>query len=132
MKINRPDNLHPPALPSSYKTDGQNGFRQIFDSAIDKVGETTAALSDDSKMTVIEHGDKLLNLLDNYVRELNDPSKTLKEIGPLVDRIEKEVSLMETKSASKVFDDKELTGIIKDLTVTANVAVCKFQRGDYI
>jgi len=112
--------------------DGDCGFEQVFDKKINEMNAATMSASMGSKADVIKHGDKILNLLDNYTRELADPAKTLKDIGPLVKNIEKEVSLIEAESADAVHNDKALKKIIKDLAVTANVAVYKFHRGDYI
>ena len=81
---------------------------------------------------VEENSDKIIHLLNDYARELTDPSKTLKNIEPLVESIRKEVSLIEAKTADKTHDDTELERFVKDLAVTANVAVFKFYRGDYI
>ena len=71
-------------------------------------------------------------MLDDYVRELTDPVKTLKDIEPLVESIRKEVNSIEAEAAEKGYNDNELERIIKDVTITANVAMFKFHRGDYI
>jgi hypothetical protein len=63
---------------------------------------------------------------------LADPARTLKDIRPIVDRIEKEVTLMESEALGNVQNDKVLDGLVKDLAVTAKVAMYKFHRGDYI
>jgi len=131
MDINRIGNLYGAKLPSSNKIDRDNGFKQIFDRKLTEIDATTIQTSVDSKANVIEHSDKILNLLDDYARELTDPAKTLRDIGPLVETIEKEVSLIEATAVDKV-NDKELETFIKDLAVIANVAVFKFHRGDYI
>jgi hypothetical protein len=132
MNIKKIDDLYKPNVSSSNKTGGKHGFKQIFDRTLNEINPTPAPGPIDDKINVIEQGDKILNLLDDYARQLTDPGKTLKDIGPLVDRIEKEVRLIETEAAAKVRDDQELETIIKDLSITANVAVLKFQRGDYI
>jgi len=132
MDINKIDNSYKANLPSSNKTDRDNGFKQIFDRTLNEVNAATAPAPVDSKTNVIEHSDKILNLLDDYARQLTDPGKTLKDIGPLVERIEKEVSLIEKQTAANVHNDRELEAFVKDLAVTANVAVLKFHRGDYL
>ncbi len=48
------------------------------------------------------------------------------------ENIKEEVSLIEAKAADKTNHDHELERFIKDLAVTANVAVFKFYRGDYL
>lgn len=132
MDINKIYDSFSGQLSSSKKVDSDNGFKQVFDKKINEVNAATMLSPVGNKADVIEHGDKILNLLDDYTRELVDPAKTLKDIGPLVKNIEKEVNLIQAESADKVHNDKELEKIIKDLTVTANVAVYKFHRGDYI
>ena len=132
MDINGIDNLYKAKLSSSHKIDKNNGFRQIFDGKIAKLNPTTISTPVDSKADVLERGDKILNLLDDYAIGLNDPAKTLKDIGPLVKSIEKEMSLIEAEAADKFHNDKELEKLIENLAVTANVAVLKFRRGDYI
>ena len=76
--------------------------------------------------------EKILNLLDHYAGDLADPARTLKDIRPLVDSIEKEVTLMESEAVNKVQNDKALDRLVKDLAVTAKVAMYKFNRGDFI
>ena len=117
---------------SSKKVDSDCGFKQVFDKKINEMNAATMNTPVGSKADLIKNGDKILTLLDDYTRELADPAKTLKDIGPLVKIIEKEVSLIEAKSADTVHNDEALEKIIKDLAVTANVAVYKFHRGDYI
>lgn len=117
---------------SSKKVDTGNRFKQVFDKKLNEINATIVTPPIGSRSDVIEQGDKILNLLDDYARGLADPTKTLKDIGPLVKNIEKEVSLIKTEASEKIHNDKELEKFIKDLAVTANVAVFKFHRGDYI
>jgi len=132
MDINRIYDLIQGQQSSPKKMDSDCGFKQVFDKKINEINEATMSTSIGGKADVIKHGDKILNLLDDYTRDLADPAKTLKDIGPLVKNIEKEVSLIEAESADAVHNDEALKKIIKDLAVTANVAVYKFHRGDYI
>ena len=46
--------------------------------------------------------------------------------------IEKEVDIFETKRADHTGLDEEMEGFAEDLAITANVAMLKFKRGDYI
>jgi hypothetical protein len=116
----------------SKKVDSDCGFKQVFDKKINEMDAATMNTPMGSKADLIRSGDKILTLLEDYTRELADPAKTLKDIGPLVKIIEKEVSLIQTTASDTVYNDKALEKIIKDLAVTANVAVYKFHRGDYI
>ena len=131
MDINKIGNSFQAKLSSTAKVDN-NQFKQIFDKKLDELQTTPSLAPVDSKSDVIVQSEKILNLLDDYAGELADPSRTLKDIRPLVDSIEKEVSLMESEAVNKVQNDKALDSLVKDLAVTAKVAVYKFHRGDYI
>ena len=131
MDINKIDNSFLAKLSSTAKVD-DNQFKQIFDKKLDELHTTPSLSSVDSKSDVIVQSEKILDLLDNYAGELADPSRTLKDIRPLVDSIEKEVTLMESEAANKVQNDETLDRLVKDLAVTAKVAMYKFHRGDYI
>jgi hypothetical protein len=131
MDINKIDNSFQAKLTSTAKVDN-NQFKQIFDKKLDELQTTPSLAPVDSKSDVIVQSEKILNLLDNYAGELADPSRTLKDIRPLVDSIENEVSLMESEAVIKVQNDKALDSLVKDLAVTAKVAMYKFHRGDYI
>ena len=132
MDIREIDNIYKAKLSSSNKINKDHGFKQVFDRKLSEINATTPQTPVDSKAHVLEHSDKILTLLDNYARDLIDPAKTLKDIEPLVNSIENEVSLVEAEAADKTHNDKDLARFIKDLAVTANVAAFKFHRGDYI
>ena len=131
MDINKIGNSFQAKLSSTAKVD-DNQFKQIFDKKLDELHTTPSLSPVDSKSDVIVQGEKILNLLDHYAGELADPARTLKDIRPLVDSIEKEVTLMESDAVNKVQNDKVLDRLVKDLAVTAKVAMYKFHRGDYI
>ena len=132
MDINKIGNSFQAKLSSTAKIDDDNQFKEIFDQKLDEIHTTTSPCPVDSKSDVIVQSEKILNLLDHYAGDLADPARTLKDIRPLVDSIEKEVTLMESEAVNKVRNDKALDGLVKDLAVTAKVAMYKFHRGDYI
>ena len=132
MDINKIGNSFQAKLSSTAKVDDDLQFKQIFDQKLDGLHPTTNPCPVDSKSDVIVQSEKILNLLDRYAGELADPARTLKDIRPLVDSIEKEVTLMESEAVNKVKNDKTLDRLVKDLAITAKVAMYKFHRGDYI
>lgn len=132
MDINSIKDLSKAGFPSSQEINKDKGFGEIFDRKIAELNVTETLIPAGDKAEVIEHGNRILDLLDDYTSELSDPRKTLKHIGPLVETIEKEAGLIKIEAAEKVQNDSELERIIKDLTVTANVAAFKFNRGDYV
>ena len=131
MDINKIDNSFQAKLSSTAKVD-DNQFKQIFDKKLDELHTTPSLSPVDSKSDVIVQSEKILNLLDHYAGELADPARTLKDIRPIVDSIEKEVTLMESEAVGTVQNDNVLDRLVKDLAVTAKVAMYKFHRGDYI
>jgi len=132
MDINKINNLHEAKLSSSKRIDRDNGFSEIFNRKLAATNPINPSGPVDARMEVLSQGDKILNLMEDYAKALNDPARTLKEIEPLVNTIEKEIGSLESKTVDKVRDDTELDNFIKDLAVTVNVAAFKFHRGDYI
>ena len=132
MDIHQIDNLYEAKSLSSQKINKDNRFKQIFNQKLTDIDATASRTSLDFKRDALNQSDRILHLLDDYARELTDPSKTLKAIEPLVESIKKEVNTIEAEAAEKVDNDNELERIIKDLTITANVAISKFHRGDYV
>ena len=132
MDINSIKNFSEAEFPSSRKINTDKGFGEIFDRKITELNATETLKPTGGKADVLEHGNRILNLLDDYARDLGNPQKTLKHIEPLVQTIKKEASLIEDEASEKVQNDSELERFIKDLTVTANVAAFKFNRGDYV
>jgi len=132
MDIHQIDNLYQAKSLSSQKINKDNRFKQIFNQKLTDIDATASRTSLDFKRDAVNQSDRILHLLDDYARELTDPSKTLKDIEPLVESIKKEVNTIEAEAAEKVDNDNELERIIKDLTITANVAISKFHRGDYV
>ena len=132
MDIKEINELHRVKLPSSNRASNNKGFQEIIDKKMSEINAPTFQVGNEIKAAVVENSEKILNLLDTYANALTDPSKTLKDIEPLVESIEKGVRHIESEAIDKIPQGDELNGIIKDLTVTANVALFKFHRGDYV
>ena len=132
MDINKVDNSFQAALSSTKKADSNHQFKQIFDQKLDEINETESISPVDDKKNIMVQSEKILNLLDRFSGALADPTKSLRDISPLVDSIEKEVGSIESKTENQVNVDKALDKIVKDLAVTAKVAMYKFHRGDFI
>jgi hypothetical protein len=75
---------------------------------------------------------QLLDLLDDYARNLKDPSRSLKDIAPLMEEISSNAQnlLQETKRISP--SEEKLRGIASSAAIMAQVELIKFKRGDYI
>jgi hypothetical protein len=99
MDIPKINNAFKSKLPSSQRVADDTQFKQIFDRNLNKIDAPTAPAPANGQIDVIEHGDKILNMLDDFARVLSRPEKTLKEIEPLALDIEKEARLIEAEAA---------------------------------
>ena len=132
MKINHIDHLFHGKPTSPEKATKGDGFKKIFDQRLAEIGPTDSQLPHRSDAAILKRSERVLDLLDEYANGLNDPKKTLKDIEPLIASIKEEADTIERESRGKLHHDRELEGFVKELSVTANVAMFKFHRGDYI
>jgi len=132
MKIDQIDQLYHGKLSSPEKTTKGDGFKKILENRLTEIGQTASQLPQGSNAEILKRSERVLDLLDEYASRLNDTNKTLKDIEPLVTSIKEEADCIERENQDKLQHDKELERFIKELSVTANVAMFKFHRGDYI
>jgi hypothetical protein len=76
----------------------------------------------------ITQAEGLLNLMDAYARQLQDPGKTLRQIAPVLNAMKNQAATLLSASQG----DVQLHAIAKQLAVTAEVETIKFHRGDYV
>ncbi|MGD9183122.1 MAG: hypothetical protein PVF26_11535 [Desulfobacterales bacterium] len=88
-------------------------------------------LSPQDKSITVERVHSLLNLLDNYRKQLSDPHVTLKTLEPLMNTIAREKDQLSGLMESMPKEDG-LTHILNQTLITASLEVIKFNRGDYI
>jgi len=119
-------------MSSSKRVDSNPGFKKILDAKMDGTSRVLTPSHVDGRAKIIEQGDRITDLLDDYARALADPGRTLKDIAPVVRRIEKETGILEAEADLKLGDDKALGKMVGDLAAMAHVAVFKFNRGDYL
>ncbi|RJQ59359.1 MAG: hypothetical protein C4530_09280 [Desulfobacteraceae bacterium] len=81
--------------------------------------------------SIVDGTEHLLDMLENYSREMEAPGKTLKEIQPLIDSIRQEASRLAAEAEKEPGDDA-LARIANECALTANVAYIKFYRGDLV
>jgi hypothetical protein len=132
MDIRKIGDLSPSTLSLQNKTVDKGAFRQMLQEKLSPVSQMPEPFLYDAKTDFIEQGEKVLDLLDAYAADLNNPDKTLKDIDPVVTAIEEEVAVLETKKTDHAALDGEMEGFVEELTITANVALLKFKRGDFI
>lgn len=99
--------------------------------SVSALNPITSCLQSSSE-TVVQKTDSLLNLLDQYSRDLNDPGKNLKEIAPLIETIKTDAQELMNEAQQTLAADDALNEIATQCAVTANVEYLKFERGDYL
>jgi hypothetical protein len=74
----------------------------------------------------------VLNLFEDYSKDLQNPNKTLKEIEPALMNMKQAAEKLYKENALNAEANQSLSQMINNLQVTASVEYFKFQRGDYI
>ncbi len=85
-----------------------------------------------SPTVVSEKTDILLSLIETYTAELSDPSKTLKELEPLIRKVRDSANELSEQAELLNPENSDLKRIAQQSAVTANVEYIKFNRGDYL
>jgi len=128
MNIHRIHNNSEVTTPSSHTIRGGKGFKRVFDQKMNEINSRPVV---HSTAGIAEKSEGLLSLLEAYAKGLSDPDIPLSDIEPLVERIKEEVNGIEAEASEKGYSDRELKNLIREMSVTANVAAFKFQRGDF-
>lgn len=88
-------------------------------------------LSTQDKNITVERVENLLNLLENYRQQLENPNVTLRTLEPVMNTIAKEKDQLSAVLGSMPNEDR-LKDILNQTLITASLEVIKFNRGDYI
>lgn len=83
------------------------------------------------KVSAIKRVDNLIDLLDDYRKQLADPAITLRSIEPVMKRIIEEKDQLSSLLDSMPNEDG-LKDIVNRTLITASLEVIKYNRGDYI
>ena len=80
-------------------------------------------------MKTLQYASNILDLMEKYTQALNDPTRTLKSIQPIVEDMLTELNGLTGESSTH---SEELASLVNEIAVAARVETIKFQRGDYI
>ena len=80
---------------------------------------------------IVEQTENFLDILEEYKDKLLDPQTTLKDIHPLIQRMESEKETL-TPVLNSLPPGNGLKDILNDALVNSEVEVIKFNRGDYV
>ena len=106
------------------------GPRQTaFINPLNGIQMRTSSKSD--KQFALDRIENLIGLLDQYRCKLADPRVTLKNIDPIIMKIEHETENL-TPILDSLPEDEDLKNLFNQTLVTASLEVSKFYRGDYI
>ena len=87
--------------------------------------------SPEDKQLTLERVDNLLNLLENYQKQLSNPQVTLRSIEPVMNTIANEKEQLSSVLDS-LPDEDGLKDILNRTLITASLEIVKYHRGDYI
>jgi hypothetical protein len=80
---------------------------------------------------IVEQTENFLDILEEYRNKLLDPQTTLRDIHPLIQRMESEKETL-TPVLNSLPPGDGLKDILNDALVNSEVEVIKFNRGDYV
>jgi hypothetical protein len=96
-------------------------------SSLGEVSPVAFKIAERSSPEILNQTHTLLDLLDAYAKDMENPHKTLKEIEPLMLEIKRHSAELTNYAG----DDPDLNNIVTRCALAANVECIKFQRGDY-
>ena len=114
---------------ASVKQEDTGPRRTTFTNPLNGIQMSTPAKFD--KQFALDRIENLIGLLDQYRHKLADPGITLKNIDPIIRKIDQETENL-TPVLDSLPEDEDLKNIINQTLVTASLEVSKFYRGDYI
>jgi hypothetical protein len=100
--------------------------------ALSEVRPTVFHKIDTPAENVAIQTNQLLDLLDDYARNLNNPSRSLRDMAPLVEEICTHAQGLLKETAKMPPTEEKLREIASSAAVTAQVELIKFRRGDYV
>jgi len=80
---------------------------------------------------MVERTEQFLDLLEEYQNKLMDPHASLRDIHPLIEKMEKEKDALAPLMES-LPDGDELKDVLNNTLVTSTVEMIKYNRGDYV
>lgn len=149
-QVNSPfANLASEGTKNNVKRTTDGAFQQVLGNALEKTGtpsamdplsaasleEVTPTRCDvriDPPPSIQHMTDELLDMLDLYSSQLEDPAASLKSLEPILDRIKTCAGKLLEQTEKTPDTDAELKEIATQSAMMANNEYLKFQRGDYL
>lgn len=120
------------ALENKKSTPGAAEEMKIPVQSLGEITPTALFPVEPASTDIFERTNFLLDKLDSYTKELENPKKTLKDIEPLIAAIQDEAGklLLDANGAGE--SDDTLKEIVNQTAIKASTEYIKFNRGDYI
>lgn len=147
MKIADSDQIKQiiPPEPRKTKKTGTKGFDAILDENVKTMSTAKAGTAKTQAVKsvapvftpamdreeVASRVMKFLDAMDEYAEKLGSANVSLKEMSPLIARIEMEKNDLQ-KISETLSPMDEMKGIVDEVLVRSTVEVIKFNRGDYV
>ncbi|MFH2066695.1 MAG: hypothetical protein ABIK15_15970 [Pseudomonadota bacterium] len=100
--------------------------------ALGEIRSVAPPIMEDSSVSMGSRTEKLLDQLDQYIQNLGDPRKTLKDMEPSVRDMKMSADALMESLAAEDFQDTKLKDIVEHSAMIANIEFLKFNRGDYL
>ena len=91
--------------------------------------QAVKSLAED-KSKVVERVHQFLDLLNDYCRKLGNQQMSLKEVDPVINRLETENENLKPVLES-LSDGDELKEILNNTLITASLEIIKYRNGEY-
>jgi len=118
-------------LDQAARTDSEPGGKTVPLQAPGSIkGVSFNPLLDVNSLSIPDRAENFLNLLDSYRDMLADPAVSLKEIGPVMEKLTAEKQRLQQIMGTLPAGD-ELRTILNELLVAASLEEVKFNKGDY-
>jgi hypothetical protein len=83
------------------------------------------------RAATVERINRFMNILESYQNQMEDSTVTLKQVSPLVSKMEEETQNL-IPVLDTLPDGDNLKDVLNRLLVASTVEVIKFNRGDYV
>ena len=146
-KISPVQNNTIPNQESAPKKSSGNGFQNHLQKALQHektspaMGHQTQSLGEiqsspftsihPSTRQIIHETERLIDLLDTYRQKMADPQKSLKDIEPVLQSLNKQKCRLEDFCQQTSLDDAPLADIVNACTLTVDKEMIRFYRSDY-
>ena len=81
---------------------------------------------------IIRETERLIDLIDTYRQQMADPQKSLKDIEPVLQALNKQKGRLQNFCQQTSMHDAPLADIVNACTLTVDKEMVQFYRGDYI